>query len=65
MLEVIEKVLRIVAALLQRQAEKDAHAVAEAERRVEELRQEMQVRYAHRAKCNNLSKRLKSLSDEV
>ena len=65
MLEVIERILNIVAALLHRQADKDAKAMARDERRIEELRQSMQEQYAHRAKCNNLSKRLKQLSEDI
>jgi len=65
MLEVIERVLKIVAALLQRQAQKDAEKLAADEASIAELRQKIQARACHRVKCNNLSKRIKSLSEEV
>lgn len=65
MLEMIERILRAVSKMLQRQAEKDAKVIAYDERRVEELRQEIQERYAHRAKCNSLSKRIQQLSEEL
>lgn len=64
MLELIEKLLKIVVALLQRQAAKDADAISEAEVQVGELRERIQKKVAHRAKCQNVRRKVEALAEE-
>lgn len=63
MLEFIERILRVIANVLDKQADKDRRALEDNTKAMEVLRAENSKIITHKTRCNVLSKRVRSLTD--